>query len=231
MNEVQKKYDRLDETSKRLLLVLALQHGEANCFQFTNQAKQFALRQSNGRELTQTFVRDSLKKWTNSGLLRRSPARPAPELMDTLVRDGLSGADAQRLLAFAQSRDRWGSRDALLDFYVAFYSHDANAWKAARRQIADGSLPLLAPFCQKTFEQLPPELQHGFFTFVIPSWIAQAELDPEAPLALRRLLDADADLPTELLPRLLDWAVASGDRALLERIGVQTGAKMQDVEG
>ncbi len=231
MNEVQKKYDRLDKSSKRLLLMLAFQHGEANYYQLANQAKQFDLRQSDGRALTQTFVRSALKKWTDSGLLRRSPTRPAPELMDTLVREGLSGADTQRLFSLAQREDRWVRRDALLDFYLAFYGHDANAWKTARHQIADGSMPLLAPFCKKTFEQLQSELQYGFFEFVIPWWIAQAESDPEAQLAIRRLLDDDADLPTALLPRLLEWAVASGDRALLERIGSQTSGKMQDVEG
>lgn len=232
MNELQKKYDQLDETSKRLLLVLALQHGEANYFLLANQATQFDLRQSNGRALTQTIVRDSLKNWTKIGLLRGNPSRPAPKLMDTLVREGLSGADAQRLLALARPDDSgWGRRDALLSFYLAFYGRDANAWNAARQQIVDGSLPLLAPFCQTTFEQLPSEMQHGFFAFVIPRWIVQAEADPEALLAMRQLLDDDADLPAALLPRLLEWAVASGDRALLDRIGVQTNGKMRDVEG
>src|SRR5690606_14230469 len=101
---------------------------------------------------------------TKSGLLLGRSSRPAPELMDTLVRKGLSEADAERLLTLARPVDGWGRRDELLDFYVAFYAHDVNGWMAARPQIADGSLPLLAPFCQTTFEQLPTELQHGFFT-------------------------------------------------------------------
>jgi superfamily II DNA or RNA helicase len=231
MNEVQKKYDGLDKVSKRLLQLLAFQHGDARYHTLANQAKMFDLRQSNGRALTQTFVRESLAEWTKSGVLCRSSARLAPALMDRLIREGVAGDDAQRLLKLAQPEERWVRRDALLDFYIAFYCQDAAAWETVRRGIADGSVPLLAPFCQETFDQLTPEFQHGFFAFAIPSWIAQAKSDPPALLTLRRMLGDDADLPVALLPGLLEWAAASGDRKLLERIYRQTGGKMEDVEG
>lgn len=231
MHELQTEYDRLDNDSKRLLHLLAFQHSDANYYDLTRQAGRFGLRQSNGRALTQTWVRESLKTWTKSGLLSQSPARPAPILMDILVREGVSGDDSQQLLSFAKPTDKWVRRNAVLDFYVAFYEPDAGAWNTARRGIADGCLPLLSPFCQKTFERLPVEIQSGFFSFAIPAWISQGQCDAAALGAFRQRLDDVAPYPADLLPRTLEWALASGDRALLERIRSQTTGKMQDVEG
>ncbi len=231
MNELQKKYSRLDDVNKKLLQVCAFQHSSVFYDNLARQAESFGLRQNNGRALTQSFVRESIKNWTNSGLLSQSSGKVALDLMDSLIREGISDNDSHQLLSLAKTIDPWRRRDTVLDFYIAFYEQDANAWKALRRQIPDGSLPLLSPFCQKTFERLPPEMQSGFFSFVIPSWIAEGQSHPDALRVLRQLLDDVSPYSDDLLPRLLEWALASGDRALLERIRLQTGGKMRDVEG
>jgi len=231
MNELQKKYHRLDKSSKRLLQLLAFRHGETRFAQLHDEAKKFGLTNSDGRSLTQTQVREALGTWTKSGLLLQYPTRPVGALMDMLIREGVAGDDSKRLLALAKPTDRWIRRSAVLDFYVAFYSCDADAWKAARRDIPDGSLPLLEPFCTKTFERLTPEMQSGYFSFVIASWIAKERPDTDAASEFRQRLDNEAAFPVELLPRLLEWGLASGDLALLERIRLQTAGKMQDVEG
>lgn len=231
MNQILKKYHRLDKLSKSLLQLLAFQHGEVRYSQLHEQAKMFGLKKSDGRSLTQAQVREALATWTKSGLLSQYPTKPVDALMDLLVREGITGDDSKRLLALAKPQDHWTRRSVVLDFYVAFYSGDGQAWKAARRDIPDGSLPLLKPFCTKTFERLTPEMQSGYFAFVIASWIAKGESDPEAASQLRQRLDEEANFPVELLPRLLEWGLASGDLALLERIRMQTAGKMQDVEG
>ena len=111
------------------------------------------------------------------------------------------------------------------------YTQDVAAWNTARSQIPDGSVPLLSPFCQKTYQRLAPEMQAGYFSFVIPAWIVEGQSDPVALNAFRQLHGIESLYPVDLLPRLLEWALASGDRALLERIRLQTGGKMRDVEG
>ena len=231
MNILLKQYHRLDDVGKKLLQVLAFQHSNTRYDALAEQAKVLDLRQSNGQTLPPTFVQETWRKWVNSGLLRGVPARPDSSLMDTLVREGIAGTDSERLLSSAKNTDSWVRRDVVLDFYVAFYSHDAETWKAVRRQVTDGSLPLLSPFCKDTFEQLTPEFQANFFVFVIPSWIALGESDPQARVELQRLLDKTTSFPTALLPRLMEWALASGDLALLERIDSETNSKMQDVKG
>ena len=223
MNTLQNQYARLDKISKSLLQLLAFQHSTANHYSLSDQATKFGLRQSNGRALTQSFVRDSVKKWAAAGILTDVHGRPAPALMDTLVRDGVCGDDSNQLLAIANPTDRWVRRDTVLDFFVAFYKQDADAWNTARRQIPDGSVPLLSPFCQKTYQRLTPEMRSGYFSFVIPAWIVEGQSDPDALNVFRQLLGSETSYPVDLLPRLLEWALASGDRALLERIRLQTG--------
>lgn len=231
MNELHKKYARLGKFSKKLLQICAFEHGNVNYYELHNKANRFELRQSNGRALTQAVVRESMQEWTKYGLNSDYSSRPVPELMDLLIREGVSSSDSQRLLALANPTDHWVNRSSVLDFYVSFYSHKAEAWNAARRGVPDGSLPLLDPFCSKIFEQLTPEMQSGYFTFVIPSWIAKGHADPGSQRELRKRLDDQAPLSVDLLPRLLEWGLASGDRTLLERIRSQTGGKMQDVDG
>jgi hypothetical protein len=231
MNELHNKYKRLDKVSQSLLQLLAFLRGDSSYHELARQAGIFGLRQSNGRALTQASVRESLRAWTKSGLLSQSSARPAPELMDTLVRDGVAGDDSQRLLSLVKNNVRWARSNTVLDFYIAFYDRDTDAWNIARRGIADGCLPLLSPFCDKTFERLPAEMQSGFFSFLIPAWIVQGQADPNALQAFRQRLDDEAPYSADLLPRILEWALASGDRKLLERLRLQTAGKMQDVEG
>lgn len=233
MNELQNRYGRLDKISQRLLQLQAFLRSGPNYYELSSQANLLELKQDNGRPLTQSFVKESLKTWEKSGLLSLFSTKPAPELMDTLVREGLACEDSAKLLAQApaQASDSWRHPNEVLDFYVAFYDRDVNAWNTARQKIVDGSLPLLFPFCHMIFDRLPDELQSGFFSFVIPAWIVKGQADPEAQRALRERLDVNLPFPSGLLPRLLEWALASGDRALLERIRVQTAGKMRDVEG
>ena len=112
MNTLQNQYARLDKISKSLLQVLAFQHSTANHYSLSSQATNLGLRQSNGRALTQSFVRDSIKKWAAAGILTDLRGRPAPVLMDTLVRNGVSGDDSDQLLSLANPTDRWVRRSA-----------------------------------------------------------------------------------------------------------------------
>ena len=111
MNTLRVQYDRLDKISKSLLQLLAFQHSTANYYSLSNEATEFGLRQSNGRALTQSFVRDSMKNWAAVGILKDVCGRPAPALMDTIVRDGVSGDESDQLLALANPTDRWVRRD------------------------------------------------------------------------------------------------------------------------
>ena len=230
MNELQTKYEQLDQDGRRLLQIAAFQH-DVNYARLAHIATAFALRQSNGRALTQKFVKETFDKWTRSGLLSGRSTRPADELLERLVRDGLESENADRLLAFTKPSSSWMRRAPLLDFYVAFFRHDAPQWKVARRNVPDGSVSLLNPFCKVTFDGLPSELKGGFFDFVIPAWIVGGCGDLSALVAMREWMDDETELPAGSLARLLEWAVASGDQALLTRISTQTGGKMDDVEG
>ena len=233
MNELEKKYERLDQVSRTLLQIVAFQHDQLRYDQLAKQASSLGLWQSDGRALPQSFVKESLAKWTKSGLLTGRPPRPPGELLERLIRDGLDGDHGRELAAKASVKPQyhWMQRDSKLDFYVAFYEHNADAWKDARRNVADGSVPLMTPFCRATFDGLPSELKCGFFDFVIPAWIATGSSAPEAVLAMRDWMDGEAELPAVSLPRLFEWAVASGDQDLLTRISSQTGGKMDDIEG
>ena len=139
MDTLQHQYGRLDKISKSLLQVLAFQHSAANHYSLSNQANEFGLRQSNGRTLTQSFVKDSVKQWAASGILTGGRERPSPDLMDALVRDGVYGDDSNQLLSLAKNTEYWVRRDLVLDFFVSFYIQDAVAWNTARSQIPDGS--------------------------------------------------------------------------------------------
>ncbi len=231
MNDYQKKYKKLSLPSRKLLQVAAFQHQAVQHYQLANQVKPFGIQQSNGRPLTQSLTREFVSDWKTRGLLSQYASRPHPELMDMLIRDGLSGDHPQSLLQLARPSQTWGQRDAWVNFFVAFYLQDGSAWKEARRNVADGSVPLLSPFSKAVFNQLTPEFQHEYFSFVIPAWIASGDVDAEAVSSLSRLLEHDGPLPEKLLPRLLEWAMASGDQSLLERISKQIAGKMQDVEG
>ncbi|MDX1928589.1 MAG: DEAD/DEAH box helicase [Pirellulaceae bacterium] len=232
MNALQNKYDRLDKLGKSLLQVLAFQHETASYYRLADKARSFKLKRNDGRALTQTFVRELLDTWAKAGILTSKDGRPATVLMDRIVREGVFGEHSEQLLSLASKPQlSWLQRLEVLDFYVEFYTHKADAWNASRDEIPDASLPLLSPFCQRTYQQLTPELRSGYFSFVIPGWIAEGETDPAAMQAFRQLLDKETSLPVNLLPQLLEWALASGDRPLLERIGSQTGGKMRDVEG
>lgn len=233
MNALLKKHEQLDKVSRSLLQIVAFQHDQVRYDQLAKQASSLGLRQSNGRALTQSFVKESLAKWTKSGLLTGRPPRPAGELLERLVRDGLDGDHGRELAAKANAKPQhhWMPRDSKLDFYVAFYGHNADAWKVARRNVADGSVPLMKSFCRATFDALPSELKSGFFDFVISAWVVSGASDLEALLSMHEWMDGEAELPAVSLPRLFEWAMASGDQDLLTRISSQTGGKMDDVEG
>ncbi|XZE20928.1 DEAD/DEAH box helicase [Pirellulaceae bacterium SH449] len=231
MNELQSKYHRFDGTSKCLMQLLAFQHWNTYYGDLHSRAKSFELKKSNGRSFTQTDIREVLKQWTKSGFLSEYPKRPVDALMDVLIREGIEGDNSKRFLELANPPDRWIHRSAVLDFYVAFYSSDTEKWKAARNKIHVGALPLLEPFCKKTFERLASEIQSDYFSFVIPCWIAKGRSDANAVAELQQRLDNESPFPAKSLPRLLEWGLASGNVALLERIRLQMAGKMQDVEG
>ncbi|TWU06149.1 DEAD/DEAH box helicase [Stieleria varia] len=231
MNTLQKEYGRLDVTRKRVLQVMAFQHEASSLDAIHRHIKTFDLRQDNGRLFTQAFLRDSLQHFIRLRLLNTTRTHPHPDLMDLLIREGLSGNWARELVSLAKSASRWASRNPQLDFYLAFYLQDAEAWKIARRDITDGSIPLLSPFCENIFRQLKPQFQEEYFSFVLPAWITGTARDEQGFQALRKLLNGDAPYSNELMPQLVEWALASGDRALLERINDQTAGTMNDVEG
>lgn len=231
MSHLQDKYHRLDLLDRTLLQILAFQRDDVRAERLCVLAKDFGLKQSNGRALTISHAREAFKRWAEVGLLTRSSSRLEPELMDRLIRDGLAGEDSQRFRTFLDQKTHFGYRPSLLDFYFAFYSQDVETWRSARRGIPDSSVPLLEPFCQTTFDQLTPEMQTSYFSFVLPTWINQGNSNQYLLHAWRRRLEDTSAFPEDLLPRLLEWALSSGDRQLLERIQSQVGSKMQDVEG
>jgi hypothetical protein len=74
-------------------------------------------------------------------------------------------------------------------------------------------------------------MQSAYFSFVLPTWIVNGRSPAEALIEWRKRIEDPTSFRVELLPRLLEWGMASGDRALLQRIRSQTEVKMQDVEG
>jgi len=202
MNELQNRYLSLDTINQELLQIQAFQHAGAMYYELAVKAGGFGLKQSTGRALTQAFVKEAMSRWKISGLLTEVTLKPQPELLDTLIREGVSGKHSRQLLAQAKASAGSRHHDGVLDFYIAFYDRDVGAWKTARQKIVDGCLPLLSPFCYKTFDGLPAELQSGFFSFVIPAWIVKGQADPAAQRALQERLDVNIPFPTDLLPRV-----------------------------
>lgn len=204
MNTQQKKYRKLDETSKTLLQILAFQHTPPDLGELTKQCKSIGLPQDNGKATTQKATRESLSELTRLGLLHSQSKHPVPSLMDILIRDGLASAHQTRFLRSAKTSSSWVRRNPVLDYYVAFYTQDAEAWNTAQREIPIGSLPLLTPFCEQTFEAFSAAFQHEFFARVIPAWIVGGEGNSKPRAALRNMLNEDAPIPGALLPRLLE---------------------------
>jgi hypothetical protein len=127
MSDLLQKYSRLDAIHKKLLQILAFEHGDSRYDNLHRRASSFGLKQSNGRELTQSMVRVASRSWVTSGLTSSSSNRPVPALMDCLIRDGLASDDATHLLALANPANSWVRRSEVLDFYLAFYGQDAEA--------------------------------------------------------------------------------------------------------
>lgn len=230
MKKTINQYRRLGRLEKTVLQILAFQHRRCEYPEIWRFGKALGLVRDDGRSLTQTSIRECLSKLHQVDLLSKPNNHPVAEIHDFLIREGLKSELSQSLLEACQKYERWGSRCESLEFYLAFYTQDASLFQTALENIPVGSVPLLSPFCQKTFDDLTPEFQQHYFDFVVPFWISHGHADPDAVENLQATI-ADDETTTGSAPTLLTWAIASGNVALLRDLTKHGRSVAQDIEG
>jgi superfamily II DNA or RNA helicase len=231
MNDFQKQYKRLDENGKLLIQSLAFRHGGCNYRELSQFSDSLGLKGSNGRKLTQTAVREMLRKWNRAEMLFGSTNQPSVDSLDFLIRESIKSGTFDKFVKLANHCHSWVRRSEPLDFYVAFYSQDGQAYRERVGELVPGQLPLLSLFCEATFDGLSDEFKQHYFAYVIPHWIVVGDVDVTATTRLATFLHNGQTISSELFPAVLEWAVATGDLGLLERLDSLTRHQFQDVQG
>jgi len=102
-----KKYRPLGRLDKTLRRILAYQHARWEYRQIWQFCKALVLCRDDDRQLTQTSIRDALKKLYRANLVFKPNHHPVTEIRDFRIREGFKSESAEPLLKVGNRAERW----------------------------------------------------------------------------------------------------------------------------
>ncbi len=253
MDALVHKFQKLTPAAKHLLQLCAVHHEGINRTDLVKLSNTVEWRDPNGRLLAYADVRKDLNGLVKNQLLVKSHgARMVvnPILADFAVQVSIHQGDFDKFAATVQSKNPrhsyyygygYGSGPidprTMRDLRIAFYQGDTAkfrelcTYKDVTLVSDEYAIKVLSPFNKTIFNGLDPAFQERYVLETLPIAIATGQVDASILTTLDEHIAAQKNLAPELVPHLIDLAVARGDLAALRQLDERTESVYTEITG